>query len=301
MGPHALARAAVRALHLELTLEPKPGLVSLRDSGSHSDMNASTFMRSLFALRHYFERVAQAGAQGEGLAQLQALGMVAEARMLAATQGINTHRGAVFGLGLLCAAAGRLATQGVPPQASALRVSLLEGWGEALADKAATVRAAAPRTNGQKVARAYGLRGALDEAVLGFPAVFEVALPALQSALLAGLGERASRVQALFATLAVLDDTNLVHRGGLAGLQWMRAQAQAFLDAGGVAQPSWQQQARALHLAAVQRRLSPGGSADVLASACWVAELENWTRAPALSTAHTMQAMPRPVRVLSQA
>ena len=271
---HRLARAAVRALYVEVALEPKPGLVSLRDRGSHDDMDAATFVRSLFALRHYFGRAALAGGQGVDLVGLQTLGLAAEARMLAATQGVNTHKGAIFGLGLLCAAAGRLNAQGQALHAPGLRASLLAGWGGDLAQRAALVRAAPPVTNGQKAARAHGLRSALDEAALGFPAVFEVALPALQAALLAGVGERAARVQALFATMAVLDDTNLVHRGGLAGLHWMQAQAQEFLAAGGVAQAHWQQRARALHRAVVQRRLSPGGSADVLASACWLAALQ---------------------------
>lgn len=269
-----LARAAVRALYVEIALEPKPGLVSLRDSGSHSDMDAATFVRSLFALRHYFAHIAQAGAQGADLPRLQALGLAAEARMLAATGGVNTHRGAVFGLGLLCAATSRVAELGQAPRAALVRSALQSTWGEALAARARAARETAPVSHGQKAAQAHGLRSALDEAALGFPTVFEVALPTLQAALAAGLGERAARVQALFATMAVLDDTNLVHRGGIAGLRWMQAQAREFLAAGGVQQPDWLAQARALHLAAVQRRLSPGGSADVLASACWLAALE---------------------------
>lgn len=292
---HHLARAAVRALYVEVALEPKPGLVSLRDRGSHEDMDASTFVRSLFALRHYFGRAALAGGQGVDLVGLQTLGLAAEARMLAATQGVNTHKGAIFGLGLLCAAAGRLCAQGQALHAPALRAALLSGWGEALGARAALVRAAAPVTNGQKAARAHGLRSALEEAALGFPAVFDVALPALQTALLAGVGERAARVQALFATMAVLDDTNLVHRGGLAGLHWMQAQAQEFLAAGGVAQAHWQQQARALHRAAVQRRLSPGGSADVLASACWLVALQP---SAACTTSPVGHLRPAPARAL---
>ncbi len=293
---HHLARAAVRALYVEVALEPKPGLVSLRDRGSHEDMDASTFVRSLFALRHYFGRAAVAGGQGVDLVGLQTLGLAAEARMLAATQGVNTHKGAIFGLGLLCAAAGRLCAQGQALHAPALRAALLAGWGAELGERAALVRAAAPVTNGQKAARAHGLRSALEEAALGFPAVFDVALPALQAALLAGVGERAARVQALFATMAVLDDTNLVHRGGLAGLHWMQAQAQEFLAAGGVAQAHWQQQARALHRAAVQRRLSPGGSADVLASACWLAALQPAAAGTASPVGHLR---PAPARALA--
>lgn len=101
-----IGRAAVLALYDELILAPKPGLVSLIDSGSHDDMDASTFYRSLFALRHYFTDMAALGQQRVPFSQLQTRGIAAEARMQAATGGINTHRGAIFMLGLLCAAAG---------------------------------------------------------------------------------------------------------------------------------------------------------------------------------------------------
>ena len=101
-----IARLVIRSLHAELALYPKPGLVSHRDSGAHRDMDAGTFVRSLFSLRGYFAEIAAAGMRDARLAELQQIGLRAERRMLQSTQGINTHRGAVFCLGLLCAAAG---------------------------------------------------------------------------------------------------------------------------------------------------------------------------------------------------
>jgi triphosphoribosyl-dephospho-CoA synthase len=101
---HRIARLAVRSLYHELALYPKPGLVSLRDNGAHRDMDAATFVRSLFSLRGYFATIAAAGMRDAGLAELQQLGIAAESRMLQATRGINTHRGAIFTLGLLAAA-----------------------------------------------------------------------------------------------------------------------------------------------------------------------------------------------------
>ena len=272
-GSQQIGRAAVRALYAEISLEPKPGLVSFRDCGSHLDMDGSTFLRSLFALRRYFPRIAQAGAQGASFAVLQSLGKAAEARMLAATGGINTHRGAVFGLGLLCASAGQLQAQGLPLTPLHLRAVLLSTWGEALAERAKATRLAAPTSNGQRVAQRYGLRSAGDEAARAFPTLFDATLPALQAALAWGACPRAARVQALFATMAVLDDTNLVHRGGLEGLHFVQSSACRFIEMGGVRQADWLLQARAMHADFVQRRLSPGGAADVLASACWVEEL----------------------------
>jgi triphosphoribosyl-dephospho-CoA synthase len=282
-----IARCAVRALYAEVALEPKPGLVSLRDNGSHSDMTAATFVKSLFALRHYFGHMARAGALAHPFEFLQALGLGAEERMLAATGGVNTHRGAVFMLGLLCAAAGRLAAKGQPFTAVNLRDSLLRHWGQALRWRAKSAARATSASNGQRAARRFGLRSAGDEAALGFPTLFEVTLPALQAALQAGHAPRAARVQAFFATMAVLDDTNTAHRGGWEGVQFVKTSAQAFLDAGGVAQGDWLRQARAIHADFVARRLSPGGAADVLAAACWLQELQQ--SAAAVSEVQAMQ------------
>lgn len=263
---HRLGRAATVALYDELALAPKPGLVSFVDSGSHDDMDARTFLRSLFALRHYFPQAAALGAADAPFAQLEALGMAAEARMLVATRGINTHRGAIFMLGLLCAAAGALVASGEPLDAAALRRTLLARWGDALHRRSGRDA----DSNGGRAARRFGLRGASEEAALGFPTLFEHAAPALDAALAAGLDPRRARLQALFAALAVLDDTTLVHRGGLAGLRFARAAADEFLERGGAGRADAVAHARTLHRAFVRRRLSPGGAADVLAAACWL-------------------------------
>ena len=264
------ARQAVRALYVEITLEPKPGLVSLRDNGSHKDMTAATFVRSLFALRHYFAAIAQAGFEGRDFTDLQRLGVAAEARMLQATRGVNTHRGVIFALGLLCAAAGRLCADNVRLQPEQLRRILCETWGEALRERALAEASQGPRSNGQRAARRFGLRSATREAADAFPTLFEVTLPVLQHALASGLQPRAARVQALFATMAVLDDTNLAHRGGREGLQRVKECAAMFLSQGGVLQADWLERARLVHARLVADRLSPGGCADMLACACWI-------------------------------
>ncbi|MDB6000991.1 MAG: triphosphoribosyl-dephospho-CoA synthase MdcB [Rhizobacter sp.] len=259
-------RAAIVALYEELALHPKPGLVSFIDSGSHRDMHASTFLRSLFALRGYFRQAADLGAAGVAFEPLEALGIAAEARMLRATGGINTHRGAVFTLGLLCASAGALDAAGVDRTTVALRRTLLASWGQSLTERAKRVR----DSNGSRAARQHGLRAAGDEAALGFPTLFEHVLPALRNARAAGADERRARLQALFAAMGTLDDTNLVHRGGIEGLRFAQAAARAYLADGGALHPQGFARARTLHRAFIARRLSPGGAADLLAAACWL-------------------------------
>jgi triphosphoribosyl-dephospho-CoA synthase len=108
------------------------------------------------------------------------------------------------------------------------------------------------------------------EGALGLPSVFDVGLPALQRTLAAGRSMRHARVDALFALMAQLDDTNVVHRGGAHGVLSVRRGAQAFVDGGGTAQPEWLAQAVALHHAFIAARLSPGGAADLLAASCFV-------------------------------
>ncbi|MGJ9416724.1 triphosphoribosyl-dephospho-CoA synthase MdcB [Massilia sp. CMS3.1] len=262
-----IARLAVRSLYAELTLYPKPGLVSPVDNGSHQDMTADTFMRSLFALRHYFARITLAGLQGAPFSQLAALGVEAEGQMLRATGGVNTHRGAIFGLGLLCASLGACHAMGAGACAATLRAVLVSRWGPALG---AHARLTTADSHGTQVAARYAVGGARQEAALGMPAVFDIALPVLRQALGAGRGMRRARIDALFALMAHISDTNVYHRGGSAGAATVRQHALDFLAAGGTAAPDWEARAQRCHTVFVAERLSPGGAADLLACACLV-------------------------------
>jgi triphosphoribosyl-dephospho-CoA synthase len=232
-------------------------------------MDAGTFMRSLFALRHCFPRMAMLGAARAPFAALEALGVAAEARMLAATGGINTHRGAIFMLGLLCASAGALAAQGCRPTPVALRETLAQNWGGALAARARRPSA----LPGGMAARRLGLRSASTEAAMGFPTLFEAAMPALRGARSRGLDTQAAQLDTLFSVMAVLDDSNLAHRGGLQGLRFAQAAARDFIAAGGAGTPHGQQAAASIAAEFVRRNLSPGGAADTLAAACWLERL----------------------------
>ena len=262
----AIARSAAAALRLELETYPKPGLVSHVDRGSHADMNADTFRASTAAITPFFRALALAGAAGAPMPALRCIGLEAEAAMRAATGGVNTHRGAIFGLGLLCAAAGALPRH----LAGALGARVRDRYGSAILDGPVLLHAP-----GARARRRHGVGGAPAEAAAGFPSLYRVALPALRRGRQIHPGdEEAARVEACLALIAHVEDTNLLHRGGPEGFAFARREAARFMAEGGVAQPRWRARAEALHRAFVARNLSPGGAADLLAMTLFVESVE---------------------------
>lgn len=264
-----IADQAVLALLHEVAAWPKPGLVSRVDSGSHTDMDAALMRASAQALRPFFAELAQAGQDGADMGRLRTIGLRAEAAMLAVTGGVNTHRGAIFGLGLLCAAAGQVAegsTEGAAVAPVRLGDVVRRRWA------ADIERGPIPLfSHGAAALRRYGAGGARAEAAGGFRSVYEVGWPALrQGRSLQPDDADAAPVQACFALIAAVSDTNLLHRGGADGMRYAAEAASSFLLRGGVGAPDWRARAVAVHAAFVARRLSPGGCADLLTMTLFV-------------------------------
>lgn len=258
--PDYVAARAYAALIDELETFPKPGLVSPVDPGSHVDMDAETLRRSAAALQPFFADLVVAGEQGAAMVELRAIGIRAEAAMMRATGGINAHRGAIFSLGLICAAAGVVGGARVSPESLAATVG--SRWGAEIARVPPS-----PESHGGRAAQRYGVGGASAEAAAGYPTLRTVGLPALRVGRARAPDDpEAARVDCFFALLASVEDTNLLHRGGPDGLATARAAATAFREAGGVAAPGWRDRAVEVHRAFVAARLSPGGCADLLAA-----------------------------------
>ncbi len=264
-----LGRAAIAALYDELALEPKPGLVSFADAGSHDDMDAATFLRSLFALRHFFVRVAAQGADSDDFAPLEALGIEAETRMLRATGGVNTHRGAIFTLGLLCAAAGATHDAGLACDATTLRGTLRARWGAALAARAPRARharrargaptaCAAPPRRPRKACRRCSTTCCRRCPPRVPPA------PTLAARGCTRLSRRSPRLTTPTSCIAAACR-------GCATPSRSRASSSPTAAASAADAPA---RAARVHAAFVERRLSPGGAADLLAAACWVERVE---------------------------
>ena len=237
-----LAETAVRALADEVDLTPKPGLVDRRNNGAHRDMDLTMFHRSAEALAPYFREAVSLGlASDHCMPALQQAGLRAEAAMLAATGGVNTHRGAIYAFGLTLAALGGVLARG----------------GDVFARAAALAAAGLPAsdaTHGAQVKARYQAGGARAEALAGFPHG-QMAWAALRA-------HSGDPLPALLTLLSRVEDTNLLYRGGPDGLSFVQREAAAIL-AGSPEQ--YIPRLEALDEACIARNLSPGGCADLLA------------------------------------
>lgn len=260
-----LADLAVLALVEEAELTPKPALVDRRGRGAHDDMDLPMLRCSAQALRPTFVALAESARSrapdGRLREELARIGRRGEETMLAATGGVNTHRGAIWALGLLIAAATM-----APPDAHPAFVASLAGRVANFPDGYAPPEA----SHGARAVERYGVAGARGEARRGFPSVIGVALPVLRAARKAGATETEARLDALVGLISRVDDTCLLHRGGRVALTEARAGARAVLAAGGTGTVGGRRALGALEGVLLGHRASPGGSADLLAAALFL-------------------------------
>lgn len=259
------ARLACQALLYEVAITPKPGLVDRENSGSHRDMDFFTFQASAAALQPYFAQCVRIGRQGgapeETLRALRLPGKLAEAEMRRATVGVNTHKGAIFSMGILCGALGRLDREswGNPDRILDECAAMAKGI---VSEDYRDLTPETAKTAGQKLYLRYGITGVRGQAEAGFPAVREVGLPTLEAALAAGKNINEASCAALLALLVHTADTNMIHRGGFDGMQQATLEVREILDRENF--PS-RETLESLDKRFIEKNLSPGGSADLLA------------------------------------
>ena len=262
-----VSRLAQQALLYEVAVTPKPGLVDRENNGSHADMDFFTFQRSALALGPYFARCVELGRETAGrdpeetFARLRFPGKQAEGEMLAATGGVNTHKGAIFSLGLLCGALGRLERR---EWAESERIldTCAQMTRNLLSEDFGTLEPSPGETVGQQLFLRYGITGVRGQAASGFPEVSAIGLPRLEEGLQKGLSINDAACAALMALIAGTVDTNMIHRGGVAAQQeTSRAVTEALAKEpfpGKEALEDWNRRF-------VEKNLSPGGCADLLA------------------------------------
>ena len=261
-----IAVQAYLALQQEVSTTPKPGLVDRNNRGAHTDMDIRHFLASATVLRPFFCEFAEEGFLSRDLppaktfARIRPIGIKAEEAMFRATHGVNTHKGAIFSLGILCAAAGRLAPENWQPEHLLAECATIT-QGLTASDFAGITEKNA-KTPGEKLFAQYGITGVRGQAEAGFPAVRSVGLPVLRQGLERGLSLNDAGCITLLHLLTAADDTNLIHRGGRQTQLQLQAQIRALLREDPF--PCTEAIDR-LDREFIQKNLSPGGSADLLA------------------------------------
>ena len=256
-----LAETATQALIDEARLSPKPGLVDSRSSGAHQDLNLDLMVRSAHSLTPTFYALALHSWQRPADIALRQdigrLGRAGEAQMMVETGGVNTHRGAIWAMGLLVSAVA-MQPESLLPQHIAQRAAKIAALPDAFSPK--------KFSKGSHAVQRYQVPGAREEAQGGFPHIIDCALPQLHRSRSRGASESEAQVDALLAVMTRLTDTCVLSRGGLPALHAMHQGAQAVLAAGGMHSVAGRQQLRRLERRMLSDNVSPGGAADLLAA-----------------------------------
>lgn len=254
--PYLVADLAERALRLELDTTPKPGLVDRQDNGAHKDMDYALMSKSISALRPYLTRLALDSAKDIDPAKIKEIGIEAEKAMLKATGGVNTHKGALFCIGLSVAAASNLASATGSVQVYSFKE---------LVSRAASEIPSARGTHGAEAKRSFKAVGALENARAAYPELFADWLPYYRS--LEGDPFRCHKT--LLHIMTTLDDTNILHRRGAEGLAHAEAEAARLLEDFSESGLS------SLNKDFIRENISPGGSADMLSLTIFIESIIN--------------------------
>ncbi|MDR1592247.1 MAG: [citrate (pro-3S)-lyase] ligase [Prevotellaceae bacterium] len=251
-----LALAAANALYEELNTTPKPGLVDKEDNGAHNDMTYDLMRRSIDAIHPCFEQLVKMGMEYAGkpfkdvFLETRTIGINAEKAMLAATGGVNTHRGTIFSMGLCIVAVSMLLARGeaLTPEKISETISAIAIHFERQTD-----------SNGGKVYQKYNIKGALDNARDGYRDMFTTVLPAYTKMIENGENRNTANIRILLLIISVLDDSNVFHRKGAEVALTVKTCAAELYKSYNV------EKVRELNTYFIQNNISPGGSADMLA------------------------------------
>jgi len=267
-------------LFYEVSTSPKPGLVDRINNGAHKDMNFFTFMRSIAAITPYFSKFAEIGCSlnkidENTLGMIRPMGIECEESMFKATKGVNTHKGSIFSLGILATAAGHcyskfqdLSSERVCSVAAEIASPAYKDFSKQNYNSVLT--------KGEKIYKSYGISGVRGEAASGFRSVREYALPVMKELISCGCYSRNSiYLQVLLHLMAQVVDTNVISRGGLDAVEYVKSAAENALALGGAITPEGMDEIIRMDEEFIKHNISPGGCADLLSVTMMLYFLEN--------------------------
>lgn len=283
-----LAIYAQQAVLYEAVLFPKPGLVDAQNSGSHSDMDIYTFLNSSTGLVEGFYEFALMGLNWQGEANelfqaIRPIGITAEKEMFKETKGINTHKGIIFSLGIFLAAVGKVLQAKImkeknfpviePNEREAIFIYIKEMTAGLVSNDFKYLHLKEHLTHGEKLYLKYGFTGIRGEAEAGYPILQQEILPMMKI----NDKDRAFNLQLLeilFYLMASVEDSNLVHRGGMEALLFVQEEAKKLLKEEKKFKPTTIPKIERLNQLFMEKNLSPGGSADLLIIVIFLGKLE---------------------------
>ena len=320
------------ALLGEVYATPKPGLVDRRDTGSHSDMSYETFLLSTEAITPYLAEMFEEGLRSGGNTEnpenvflgIRKTGMEAEKAMYAATGNVNTHKGMIFTMGILLAAAGLIAGEKLSRFSDAQQNDSCKSYERVesrffdidriletgrnmsyriLEKDFLEMAKREPRSHGEKLFHKYGEKGIRGQAMEGFPIIKEIGLPAMRKYLsIAGdtelrseIAERATlrhrlledegsmrdehfenavNISTLIAIMSDLNDTNVLTRSSYEDMEWLKGESAEIVKIGAAFSEEGLSAIEELNVKCIEKNISPGGAADILAVTILLLKLE---------------------------
>jgi len=277
-----IASLAVQAMLYEVSCTPSPGLVSQTSSGAHTDMDYFTFLDSATSLINTLIHCTEAGFSSktpqEIFHQLRQIGKLGEQQMFEKTSGVNTHKGMLFLLGVCCAAGGKVILDGNP--FSSLQ-SIIKEFTSGLVERELNSGLIEfknvnnpPLTNGERLFLDYNVEGIRGEMQRGLPTVFDFALGFYKAN--RGLRQNHQLVQTLLAIMQFCEDTTILHRHSVETLKEVQKKAKQILNIGGVATVQGLKAIEEMDEDFSNRKISPGGSADLLGVTVFLHLLEDY-------------------------
>lgn len=277
-----ISRMCEYALIAEVSTTPKPGLVDLHDSGAHTDMCFDTFVASTHAIVPYLAEMASIGMAWEArtadglFAAIRPVGIAAERAMSRATGGVNTHKGMIFSMGTIAAAAGFyyrrhgcFDAEEIPLLAGSLCFEELERDFQ-------RIDMQNPKTHGEILYVRHGQRGIRGEAQEGFPSIRSCSLPAMRRLRKTCADDNQVYINTLLVLMSHVDDTNVLIRTGELQLAYEKEEARRILDLGGALTEKGMAALEQANRDFIRRNVSPGGCADLLAVTIFLWNLEQY-------------------------
>lgn len=275
-----------QAILLEVCTHPKPGLVTRSSCGAHCDMSIITFAMSSAVLAQAFKDLHtigffhQAGTMKDLFHKVRCYGVNAEQKLLEVTKQVNTQRGILFVGGLLAAAGGYLLGQHLRDcQSNKVKVydrhfniDILPVLAKFISEMTeGLVREELVQNQkkndlsiGERLYRKFGITGIRGEVEAGLPSVITKGLPALQEALRKGSSINDGLVHTLISLMTVVEDSNVIWRSDIVTAEHVKREAVGILEKGSIFTEEGQRALKDIEKQFIEKRISPGGSADLL-------------------------------------